>query len=142
LLSDATSASSVPAIVQDGLFFTAVFNSCINPLVYGSFYFKSLKTKWQRKETAPIAPRSNQQLNATNPIASRNRRPSPSFAFQQEMISTKPTKASATTMLKPAGYKDDADDLVLDKEDDSGKQKGPKFVRRDDNVKVFVTDCG
>jgi len=28
--------------VQDALFLTAVFNSCLNPLVYGGFYFKAL----------------------------------------------------------------------------------------------------
>jgi hypothetical protein len=27
---------------QDALFLTAVFNSCLNPLVYGGFYFKAL----------------------------------------------------------------------------------------------------
>ena len=29
-------------IFQDALFLTAVFNSCLNPLVYGGFYFKAL----------------------------------------------------------------------------------------------------
>ena len=29
--------------VQDALFLTAVFNSCINPLVYGGFYFRSVQ---------------------------------------------------------------------------------------------------
>lgn len=34
------SVESVSAEVQDALFLTAVFNSCIDPLVYGGFYFK------------------------------------------------------------------------------------------------------
>ena len=29
--------------MQDALFLTAVLNSCINPLVYGGFYIKSLR---------------------------------------------------------------------------------------------------
>ena len=37
---DPQSVESVSAEVQDALFLTAVFNSCIDPLVYGGFYFK------------------------------------------------------------------------------------------------------
>jgi len=36
-------SEDVPAGVQDALFLTAVFNSCLNPLVYGGFYFRYVK---------------------------------------------------------------------------------------------------
>jgi gonadotropin-releasing hormone receptor len=41
---DPQSVESVSAEVQDALFLTAVFNSCIDPLVYGGFYFKVILT--------------------------------------------------------------------------------------------------
>lgn len=40
---DPRSVENVAAEVQDALFLTAVFNSCINPLVYGGFYFRALR---------------------------------------------------------------------------------------------------
>ena len=40
---DKSSANNINPTVQDALFLTAVLNSCINPLVYGGFYIKSLR---------------------------------------------------------------------------------------------------
>ena len=40
---DADSVQKVSPIVQDILFLTAVLNSCINPFVYGGFYFKNFR---------------------------------------------------------------------------------------------------
>ena len=37
---------------QDALFLTAVFNSCLNPLVYGGFYFKALTRRSFGKSTS------------------------------------------------------------------------------------------
>jgi hypothetical protein len=38
---DEASVDQVSPIVQDALFLTAVLNSCINPFVYGGFYFRT-----------------------------------------------------------------------------------------------------
>ena len=53
-LVDKSIAKDINPILQDALFLTAVLNSCINPLVYGSFYIKRLRQgKLQRQQTAP-----------------------------------------------------------------------------------------
>lgn len=40
---DRESASKVDTAVQDGLFIMAVSNSCMNPLIYGSY---AMKCRW------------------------------------------------------------------------------------------------
>ena len=41
---DKESAAQVPGSVQDILYLTAVFNSCLNPLIYGVYYYTDNRT--------------------------------------------------------------------------------------------------
>ena len=36
---DKQSARRVPGVAQDILYLTAVFNSCLNPFIYGVYYY-------------------------------------------------------------------------------------------------------
>ena len=58
---DEDSVEKVNPTVQDALFLTAVFNSCINPVVYGGFYFRALTKKTiqrsRNSKTLHISPR-------------------------------------------------------------------------------------
>ena len=39
------SARQVPGLVLDLLYLTAVFNSCVNPLIYGVYYYSESKAR-------------------------------------------------------------------------------------------------
>ena len=78
---DSQSVDSVSPEVQDALFLTAVFNSCINPIVYGGFYFTALKRRrakkgrngWSvrnRQESGNQLTRQNRSLLALSPARS------------------------------------------------------------------------
>jgi hypothetical protein len=45
---DTESAAGVPGSVQDILYLTAVFNSCLNPLIYGVYYYTENRTQGGR----------------------------------------------------------------------------------------------
>ncbi|QQP34575.1 Putative gonadotropin-releasing hormone receptor [Caligus rogercresseyi] len=45
---DPETVKGVSSEIQDVLFLTAVLNSCINPLVYGSFYLRIFNRKNNR----------------------------------------------------------------------------------------------
>uniref|UniRef100_A0AAG5D201 Uncharacterized protein n=1 Tax=Anopheles atroparvus TaxID=41427 RepID=A0AAG5D201_ANOAO len=55
---DRESASKVDVAVQDGLFLMAVSNSCMNPLVYGSYAMKC-RLPCRRRSTPPGAQTPN-----------------------------------------------------------------------------------
>ena len=68
--ADKTSATKINPTLQDALFLTAVFNSCINPLVYGGFYIKSLRKSQhasgqQYSQHSTVAVRSTVQTQRT-----------------------------------------------------------------------------
>lgn len=64
---DEDSVGQVSPIVQDALFLTAVLNSCINPFVYGGFYFKTLTAanNGLRLNSQVRRPDQHQQMNTS-----------------------------------------------------------------------------
>ena len=44
----------VPGLVQDILYLTAVFNTCINPLIYGVYYYSERRSQDSREITSRI----------------------------------------------------------------------------------------
>ena len=121
-ITDKTSANGINPILQDALFLTAVFNSCINPLVYGSFYFKSLRKSQnnsggQHYNTHSTAvPRSS---NYTTCAEKEN-----TDSFQQ-----------TSKYRREGGYQTHA----LSK---SGGNKGEEKIADCKELQVFVTDYG
>lgn len=51
---DRDSAQKVDTAIQDGLFLMAVSNSCMNPLVYGSYAMKC-RCPWNRQKRKDVA---------------------------------------------------------------------------------------
>ena len=64
---DEKSVQKVSPIVQDILFLTAVLNSCINPFVYGGFYFKNFRKQMSERQ-ARIIPSSVRTARRQNII--------------------------------------------------------------------------
>lgn len=52
MIIDKSSANKVPLPVADAMLLTAVFNSCINPLIYGAHYYSDFKTLGRTKENS------------------------------------------------------------------------------------------
>jgi len=55
---DKQSARRVPGVAQDILYLTAVFNSCLNPFIYGVYYYSERRTRRQDSKELQIT-RSN-----------------------------------------------------------------------------------
>merc|ERR1712020_651158 len=92
---DKSIAKDINPILQDALFLTAVLNSCINPLVYGSFYIKKLRQgKLQRQQTAPshhsdiqAAPsRTSSQLGISNKVVSSDKDQKNAKPFKTKVV--------------------------------------------------------
>ena len=49
---DYEASQLVPGLVQDVIYLTAVLNSCVNPVIYGMYYYRSRQIKW-KIEVAP-----------------------------------------------------------------------------------------
>ena len=50
----ATSLWQVPPALRDVLYLTAVLNSCINPGIYGVYYFSERKAPHSREHNTPV----------------------------------------------------------------------------------------
>ncbi|XP_055696278.1 adipokinetic hormone/corazonin-related peptide receptor variant I-like [Lutzomyia longipalpis] len=59
---DKESAVKVDTHIQDGLFLMAVSNSCVNPLVYGSYAIKTCRYPWTSHRTNNIRLLGNSRL--------------------------------------------------------------------------------
>ena len=104
---DEASAEKVNPTVQDALFLTAVFNSCINPVVYGGFYFRSFtkRTMRRRSQTSKsfhASPRYFDNSDQFIPKCSTNRIQESSVALKQdrcldELISISKAATPAST---------------------------------------------
>ncbi len=58
---DENSVQKVSPMVQDILFLTAVLNSCINPFVYGGFYFKNFRKQILSERGGPLTVMSSRR---------------------------------------------------------------------------------
>lgn len=58
--------AKVSPIAQDCLFLTAVFNSCLNPVVYGGFYLKAMRKAKTRANKVRLAKQSSFSQQSKN----------------------------------------------------------------------------
>ena len=58
----------VPGVVQDILYMTAIFNSCINPLIYGVYYYQESRSKCENANSHRFVSLSTYSLLFVNKL--------------------------------------------------------------------------